>query len=107
MISSPTILRELRTAPSTDARPTKDDEEEAKVVVPAPDTKDPETLVRHLSAHEPLKLALVRDFPLVLRKLKKTARGIKAMSAEAVGEENLHKGLGWLHYRELSACFAA
>ena len=84
-------------------RPAKDEteEEQGKAPVPAPETKDPAALVRHLAAHEPLKLALVRDFPLVLRKLKKTARGIKVMSAEAVGEENLHKGLGWLHYRKL------
>lgn len=83
-------------------RPAKDDdEEETKAAVPVPETKEPAALVRHLAAHEPLKLALVRDFPLVLRKLKKTAKGIKAMSAEAVGEESLHKGLGWLHYRKL------
>lgn len=50
--------------------------------------------------HEPLKLALARDFPLVVRKLHKTAKGIKKMSKEAEGEESLHKGLGWLHYRK-------
>lgn len=54
-----------------------------------------------MQSHEPLKLALARDFSLVLRKLKKTARGIKAMEAEAEGEESLHKGLGWLHYQTL------
>lgn len=82
-------------------RPAKVEEEESKTAVPVPETKEPVALVRHLAAHEPLKLALVRDFPLVLRKLKKTAKGIKAMSSEAVGEESLHKGLGWLHYRKL------
>lgn len=76
-------------------------EEETAAPVPVPETSDPDTLIRHLQAHEPLKLALARDFPLVLHRLKKTARGIKKMSAEAEGEESLHKGLGWLHYREL------
>jgi U3 small nucleolar RNA-associated protein 3 len=75
--------------------------EAVAVAVSAPVTDDPEVLVRHLQAHEPLKLALARDFPLVLRKLRSTAKGIKRMSKEREGEESLHKGLGWLHYREL------
>jgi U3 small nucleolar RNA-associated protein 3 len=50
-----------------------------------------------MEAHEPLKLALARDYPLVVHRLEKTARGIQRMMAE--GEQDLHKGLGWLHYR--------
>lgn len=76
--------------------------EDAPAPIAAPQTDDPEMLIRHLQAHEPLKLALARDFPLVLHKLASTARGIKRMSKEREGEESLHKGLGWLHYRELS-----
>jgi len=69
-----------------------------KVVVP--ETEDPATLIRHLQAYEPVKLALARDLPLTVRKIEKTARGIKGMMAEEEGEESLHKGLGWLHYRK-------
>ncbi|OCF37300.1 U3 small nucleolar RNA-associated protein 3 [Kwoniella heveanensis BCC8398] len=69
--------------------------------VPAPPTSaDPDTLLRHLQAHEPVKLALVQDFPLIVKKLEKTARGIKKMEEEE-GEGELHKGLGWLHYQTL------
>jgi hypothetical protein len=67
--------------------------------VVAPETEDPATLIRHLQAYEPVKLALARDLPLTVRKIEKTARGIKGMMAEEEGEESLHKGLGWLHYR--------
>lgn len=67
--------------------------------VSAPETSDPATLIRHLQAYEPVKLALARDLPLTVRKIEKTARGIKAMMKEDEGEETLHKGLGWLHYR--------
>lgn len=67
--------------------------------VAAPETSDPATLIRHLQAYEPVKLALARDLPLTVRKIEKTARGIKAMMKEDEGEETLHKGLGWLHYR--------
>ena len=67
--------------------------------VAAPGTSDPATLIRHLQAYEPVKLALARDLPLTVRKIEKTARGIKAMMKEDEGEETLHKGLGWLHYR--------
>lgn len=64
-----------------------------------PQTSDPATLVRHLEAHEPVKIALARDLSLAVRKIGKTARGIKKMMNEEEGHENLHKGLGWLHYR--------
>ena len=67
--------------------------------VVAPETEDLATLIRHLQAYEPVKLALARDLPLTVRKIEKTARGIKSMMAEEEGEESLHKGLGWLHYR--------
>jgi U3 small nucleolar RNA-associated protein 3 len=69
---------------------------EQKVSVPVPETDDPAILLRHMESHEPLKLALVRDYPLIVHRLEKTARGIKKMMAE---REDLHKGLGWLHYR--------
>ena len=75
--------------------------EEASAEVPVPETTDPATLLRHMQAHEPLKLALTRDFPLVTQKLVKTARGIREMMQEEASEESLHKGLGWLHYRTL------
>ncbi|ORY30608.1 Sas10 C-terminal domain-domain-containing protein [Naematelia encephala] len=75
--------------------------EEATPVVPVPTTSDPVGLIRHLEAYAPVKLALARDFPLVVRKLEKTARGIKKMNKEKDGEESLHKGLGWLHYQTL------
>ncbi|CAK9780478.1 hypothetical protein CC85DRAFT_256804 [Cutaneotrichosporon oleaginosum] len=75
--------------------------EEVRSVVAAPETDDASTLLRHLASHEPLKLALARDFPLVLRKLQKTSFGIAKMEAEAEGEETLHKGLGYLHYQTL------
>lgn len=74
-------------------------EEPTKVAVVAPETSDPAMLIRHLEAHEPVKVALARDLPLVIRKIEKTARGIKAMMEEEEGQETLHKGLGWLHYR--------
>lgn len=75
------------------------EQEAARPVVQAPQTSDPAALIRHLEAYEPVKLALARDLPLALRKVEKTARGIKKMQAEEAGHENLHKGLGWLHYR--------
>jgi len=68
--------------------------------VVAPETEDPATLICHLQAYEPVKLALARDLPLTVRKIEKTARGIKGMMEEEEGEESLHKGLGWLHYRK-------
>ncbi|TYJ58368.1 hypothetical protein B9479_000914 [Cryptococcus floricola] len=67
----------------------------------APKTADGPALLRHLQAHEPLKLALTRDFPLVVQKLEKTARGIKKMEETPEHEAELHKGLGWLHYQTL------
>ncbi|WVQ73479.1 hypothetical protein IAR50_003051 [Cryptococcus sp. DSM 104548] len=67
----------------------------------APKTADGPTLLRHLQAHEPLKLALTRDFPLVVQKLEKTARGINKMEETPEHEAELHKGLGWLHYQTL------
>lgn len=72
----------------------------AAAAAPLPETTDPAALIRHLQSHDPVKLALARDFPLVVQKLEKTAKGIEAMMAEADGEEKLHKGLGWLHYRK-------
>ncbi|BEI83254.1 hypothetical protein CcaverHIS002_0311220 [Cutaneotrichosporon cavernicola] len=83
------------------AAPETEEAEEARVVVAAPETDDAPTLLRHLASHEPLKLALARDFPLILRKLRKTSAGIAKMEAEAQGEETLHKGLGYLHYQTL------
>jgi U3 small nucleolar RNA-associated protein 3 len=77
----------------------------ARPKVAAPETTDPATLLRHLQAYEPVKLALARDLPLTVRKIEKTARGIKQMMAEEEGQETLHKGLGWLHYRSYSLNF--
>ena len=71
--------------------------------VPPPETTDPSLLIKHMELHEPLKIALIREWPLVVRKLEKTARGMKAIAAETEGNESLHKGLGWLHYREQSS----
>lgn len=76
------------------------DEDTVTSTVPVPETSDPAALIRHLEAHEPVKIALARDYPLVVQKLEKTAKGIEAMMQEDEGEEKLHKGLGWLHYRE-------
>lgn len=83
------------------AAPKVEDDAEPVQHVPAPQTSEPAALIRHMQFHEPLKLALARDFPLVVQKLQKTARGIDKMEAEAEGEETLHKGLGWLHYQTL------
>ena len=70
-------------------------DEPAPEPVTAPQTDDPAVLLRHLETHHTLKLALVRELPLVVAKLQKTARGIKALPTD----EGLHQGLGWLHYR--------
>ncbi|WWD18727.1 hypothetical protein CI109_103181 [Kwoniella shandongensis] len=78
-----------------------EEEMQAKSIPAPPSSANPAALLRHLQAHEPLKLALARDFPLIVRKLRKTARGIKKMEEEADGEGELHKGLGWLHYQTL------
>ncbi|WWC62867.1 uncharacterized protein I303_105465 [Kwoniella dejecticola CBS 10117] len=75
-------------------------EPQVKIVPAPPQTTDPATLLRHLESHEPVKLALARDFPLIVQKLEKTSRGIKKME-ETQGEGELHKGLGWLHYQTL------
>ncbi|GMK53783.1 hypothetical protein CspeluHIS016_0103690 [Cutaneotrichosporon spelunceum] len=83
------------------AAPETEEADDAHAVVTAPETDDAPTLLRHLASHEPLKLALARDFPLILRKLRKTSAGIAKMEAEAQGEETLHKGLGYLHYQSL------
>ncbi|WVQ84350.1 hypothetical protein IAT38_006502 [Cryptococcus sp. DSM 104549] len=77
-----------------------DDPTDAAGVPAPPSSATPEDLLRHLQAHEPLKLALTRDFPLIVKRLEKTARGIKRMEEEE-GEGQLHKGLGWLHYQTL------
>lgn len=74
-------------------------EEVEKRPVPVPETADPTTLIRYMETNEPVKLGLIRDFPLMVRRLEKTARGIQKMEEEKKGEESLHKGLGWLHYR--------
>lgn len=78
-----------------------------KVSAPAPPADaDPSKLISHLALHDPLKLALARDFPLVVRKLQKTERGIKRMQKDAARVQKpgdmpqLNQGLGWLHYRE-------
>ncbi|AFR98605.1 U3 small nucleolar RNA-associated protein 3 [Cryptococcus neoformans C23] len=82
--------------------PVKGVESEETLAVPTPPiSADPATLLRHLQAHEPLKLALTRDFPLVVQKLQKTSRGIKRMESEDPEDGQLHKGLGWLHYQTL------
>lgn len=67
--------------------------------VAVPTSSDPTVLMKHLASQEPVKLALARDFPLIVKRLDKTARGILKMESEADGEGELHKGLGWLHYR--------
>lgn len=72
----------------------------SRAVAPTPKSSDPATLIRHLESNEPVKLALARDLPLTIRIVEKTARGIKKMMNEEEGQESLHKGLGWLHYRE-------
>lgn len=79
---------------------TEKEVEAAAPIIPVPKTSDPASLIRHLEAYEPLKIALAQDYPLVVDKLQKTAKGIEAMMQEEEGEEKLHKGLGWLHYRE-------
>ena len=68
--------------------------------VEAPQTDDPATLLRHMETHETLKLALARELPLVIEKLEKTGRGMKALHENQTSEGTLQKGLGWLHYRE-------
>jgi U3 small nucleolar RNA-associated protein 3 len=79
-----------------------------KVSAPAPPANaEPSKLISHLALHDPLKLALARDFPLVVRKLQKTERGIKRMQKNAAQLQRgdmpqLNQGLGWLHYRELN-----
>ncbi|OCF75397.1 U3 small nucleolar RNA-associated protein 3 [Kwoniella mangroviensis CBS 8886] len=75
-------------------------EPQSKTIPAPPKTNDPVALLRHLEAHEPVKLALARDFPLIVKKLEKTSRGIKKME-EQKGDGELHKGLGWLHYQTL------
>lgn len=85
----------------TDIRAETEEAEEVRAAVAVPETDDAPTLLRHLARHEPLKIALARDFPLVLQKLRKTSAGIAKMEAEAEGDETLHKGLGYLHYQTL------
>lgn len=80
--------------------PIQKEEKVSRTVAPTPKSSDPSTLIRHLESNEPVKLALARDLPLTIRIVEKTARGIKKMMAEEEGQESLHKGLGWLHYRE-------
>ncbi|WVW84972.1 hypothetical protein I302_107008 [Kwoniella bestiolae CBS 10118] len=88
------IEPEIQTLAKADAEP------QHKTIPAPPKTNDPVTLLRHLESHEPVKLALARDFPLIVKKLEKTSRGIKKME-EQKGEGELHKGLGWLHYQTL------
>ena len=81
-----------------------------KSVLPAPTPSLPSStpvpqLLTHLTYKEPVKLALARDFPLVVRKLEITERGIAKMTAESEASDDhgpLHQGLGWLHYRTLA-----
>jgi len=87
--------------PTADFKSSRGDEEAAsKATSPLPDTTDPVALMRHMETREPLKLALLRDFPLVVKRLEKVSQGIKEMIHEGDGEEKLHKPLGWMHYRE-------
>lgn len=67
-------------------------------VVPVPETSDPAVLLKYMEVHEPVKLALAREWPLVVQKLEKTQKGMQALEGD--GDSQLHKGLGWLHYRE-------
>jgi hypothetical protein len=88
----------------------------SKNVLPAPEASLPaETpvpqLLTHLTYKEPVKLALARDFPLIVKRLEKTERGIRKMTeAEKQAEKDkgpngpLHQGLAWLHYREYLSC---
>jgi hypothetical protein len=88
----------------------------SKNILPAPEASLPaETpvpqLLTHLTYKEPVKLALARDFPLIVKRLEKTERGIRKMTeAERQAEKDkgpngpLHQGLAWLHYREWSSC---
>ena len=84
--------------------PVHAEEKVTRTVAPTPKSGDPATLIRHLESNEPVKLALARDLPLTIRTVEKTARGIKKMMDEKEGQESLHKGLGWLHYRKFHSC---
>jgi U3 small nucleolar RNA-associated protein 3 len=67
-----------------------------------PSTAPPATLTTHLALSDPVKLALLREFPLVVDRLKKTERGVARMRREAeTGDGQLNQAFGWLHYREL------
>ena len=80
------------------AQTAQEEEEEEKQEVPLPDSSDPAVLLRHMETHDPVKLALAREWPLVVQKLEKTQRGMRQVEAQTEGQ--LHKGLGWLHYRK-------
>jgi U3 small nucleolar RNA-associated protein 3 len=79
-----------------DEKRTVDDDE----VVPVPETTDPKVLLKYMEVHEPVKLALAREWPMVVQKLEKTGKGMKALENDE--DSQLHKGLGWLHYRKSS-----
>ncbi|RXK35804.1 hypothetical protein M231_06943 [Tremella mesenterica] len=76
-------------------------EEEKPAPPPVPETSDPVVILKHMELHDPLKLALARDYPLMLDRLERTAEGVGKMEEEKEGEGNLHKPLGWLHYQTL------
>ncbi|EIW67504.1 hypothetical protein TREMEDRAFT_69614 [Tremella mesenterica DSM 1558] len=76
-------------------------EEEKPAPPPVPETSDPVVILKHMELHDPLKLALARDYPLMLDRLERTAEGVGKMEEEKDGEGNLHKPLGWLHYQTL------
>jgi U3 small nucleolar RNA-associated protein 3 len=82
------------------AEPNEDGDGDSLFEKPAAVPTDPAVLIRHMETNEPVKLALAREWPHVVKKLEKTARGIRKLEAEKEGQ--LHKGLGWLHYRESS-----
>ncbi len=66
----------------------------------APTTTDPAALLAHMAVHDPVKLALTRELPLVAARLEKTERGIARMEAEAeAGEPAAPPGFAWMHYR--------
>ena len=77
------------------------EEDKAEAAVPVPESSDPSVLLRHMETHDPVKLALAREWPLVVEKLEKTQRGMRKVELQQEGQ--LHKGLGWLHYRECHA----
>ena len=65
--------------------------------------RKPMTPQSYFATLKPIKhsnLRFPRELPLVVAKLRKTARGIKALPSD----QSFHQGLGWLHYRESPLC---